>query len=115
MPTLAQVEKQILEREGFQVKLTPLDPKTKSFPPYEFAAMAPQRWRISDWRMQRLGAYLTLIRGAVILRGDGEEAKRDLQLGNLRDTYYEAAYGSARSTEDESERVVDLASRRKRR
>jgi hypothetical protein len=50
MPTIAAVERQILEREGFRVKLMPIDPKTKSLPAYEFTAMAPQRWKLSDWK-----------------------------------------------------------------
>jgi len=56
--------------------------------------MAPQRWKISDWKNARLAAYRLLVKGATIYRGDGEPIPRDLQLGNLRDTYYEDAYGS---------------------
>jgi hypothetical protein len=94
VPTIAQVEEQILVVEGFRVRLTPLLAKTKSFPSYEYMVMAPQRWRISDWKAARLGAYLTMIRSIVILRGDGKPAKVDLQLGNLRDGYYANQYGT---------------------
>ena len=113
MATLVQVEKQIFEREGFRVKLVPLTAKTKSIPAYDFTAMAPQRWRISDWKMQRLDAYVTFLRGVVVFRGDGTEAQRDLQLGNLRDTYYEAAYGPSKRAALERDNVVDLSSRRR--
>ena len=34
------------------------------------------------------------MKGVTIYRGDGEPIPRDLQLGNLRDSYYEDAYGS---------------------
>lgn len=34
------------------------------------------------------------MKSVTIYRGDGEPIPRDLQLGNLRDTYYEDAYGS---------------------
>ncbi len=93
MPTLAQVEEQVYVVEGFRVKLTPLLAKTKSFPGYDYTAMAPQRWKLSDWKTARLGAYLTLVKAIVIERGDGTPVKGDLQLGNIRDTYYEAKYG----------------------
>jgi len=35
----------------------------------------------------------TLVRGVIIYRGNGDPAVRDLQLGNLRDSYYEAEHG----------------------
>jgi len=113
MATIAQVERQIFEREGFRVRLAPLNEKTKTIPPYEFAAMAPQRWRVSDWKMQRLARYVTFLRGATVLRGDGRDIGRDMQLGNLRDTYYEAEYGPLRAPESEDdEKVIDLAARK---
>jgi len=42
----------------------------------------------------RLGAYRLLVKGVTIFRGDGKPIARDLQLGNLRDSYYEHTYGS---------------------
>ena len=65
-----------------------------TLPPYDYPVMAPQRWKVSDWKLARLGAYRTLARGITIYRGDGKPISRDLQLGNLRDGYYEDAYGS---------------------
>ena len=94
MPTLAQVEEQIYVVEGFRVTMTPLNPKVKSLPSYDFQVMAPQRWRISDWKNGRLGAYIALIRDVTLRRGDGTPVKSDLQLGNLRDSYYAAKYGN---------------------
>src|SRR5579883_2269806 len=94
MPSIAVVEKQIFEREGFRVKLTPLSEKTKSIPDFNFTVMAPQRWKISEWKTERLGEYIALIREITIFRGDGEPVKRDMQLGNLRDSYYQAEYGT---------------------
>lgn len=94
MPTLAQVEEQILVVEGFRVQLTPLAAKTKTLPSYDFTVMAPQRWRLSDWKNARLGAYVTLLRQAVVLRGDGSPVKSDLQLGGVRDSYYAKQYGT---------------------
>jgi hypothetical protein len=90
----AQVENAILEREGFRVEFELFDGKRLTLPPYDYPVMAPQRWKISDWKNARLAAYRLLVKGATIYRGDGEPIPRDLQLGNLRDTYYEDAYGS---------------------
>ena len=95
MPTIAQVEEQIYVVEGFRVKLTPLIAKTKTFPSYDFTVMAPQRWRVGDWKTARLRAYLTLVKAVEVLRGDGTPLRSDLQLGRIRDSYYEAAYGSS--------------------
>lgn len=94
MPSIAAVEKEIFEREGFRVRLTPLGDKTKTIPAYDFTAMAPQRWKISDWKNERLANYVTLIRDVTVFSGDGERVRRDMQLGNLRDTYYQAEYGT---------------------
>ena len=94
MASKAQVENAILEREGFRVELELFDGKRPALPPYEYPVMAPQRWKVSDWKNARLAAYRLLVRGVTIYGGDGEPISRDLQLGNLRDTYYRDAYGS---------------------
>ena len=90
----AQVENAILEREGFRVEFEIFDGKRPTLPPYDYPVMPPQRWKVSDWKNARLAAYRLLVKGVTIYRGDGEPIPRDLQLGNLRDTYYEDAYGS---------------------
>jgi hypothetical protein len=94
MPTLPQLEEQIFTCEGFRVRLTPLIAKTKSFPSYDYLVMAPQRWRVSDWKNVRLAPYVTLVRDAVVLDGTDAPLKRDAQLGHVRDSYYAAKYGS---------------------
>jgi hypothetical protein len=79
--------------------------------------MAPQRWKVSDWKNARLEPYRLLVKGITIYRGDGTPIPRDMQLGNLRDSYYEAEYGPikrAATAEEESDRVVDLDKRRKK-
>jgi hypothetical protein len=94
MATKEQVQEAIFKCEGFRVALEPFDEKRRALPPYEYLAMAPQRWKVSDWKNARLEAYRLLVKGATIYRGDGSAIPRDLQLGKLRDTYYEANYGS---------------------
>lgn len=94
MPTVSQVEEQILVVEGFRVRLEMLAPKTKSLPSYDFTVMSPQKWRVSDWKNARLRAYRTLVKGATVVRGDGTAVKGDLQLGKIRDSYYEAQFAT---------------------
>lgn len=113
MATKAQVERAIFEREGFSVELELFEGKRPALPPYEYAAMAPQRWKVSDWKNERLAAYRLLVKGATIYLGDGTPLPRDLQLGKLRDTYYEAAYGAIQRSPDlTDEKVTVLKDRR---
>ena len=94
MASKAQVEEAIRKREGFRVELELFDGKRPALPPYEYAVMAPHRWKVSDWKNARLAEYRLLVKGVTVYRGDGSPIPRDMQLGNLRDTYYEAEYGS---------------------
>jgi hypothetical protein len=98
--TKAQVENAISGREGFRVELQLFDAKRTTLPSYDYQAMAPQRWKVSDWKNARLGAYLLLVRGITIYGGDGTPIARDLQLGKLRDSYYENIYGSLQPPAD---------------
>lgn len=115
MASKTQVEKAILECEGFRVELELFDGKRPALPPYDYTVMAPQRWKVSDWKNARLDAYRLLAKGVTIYRGDGEPISRDLQLGNLRDTYYEDAYGSLEPPADNNaSNVVRLDPKRSR-
>jgi hypothetical protein len=113
--TKAQIEKAIFEREGFRVELQLFDGKRPSLPSCDYPVMAPQRWKVSDWKNVRLEAYRLLVKGATIYRGGSEPITRDMQLGNLRDTYYEDAYGSFEPPQEvDASKVVQLDSRRSR-
>src|SRR5690242_5566815 len=117
MANKAQVEKAIFEREGFRVELELFEGKKHVLPSYDYDVMAPQRWKVSDWKNARLAEYVLLVKGITIYRGDGTPIPRDLQLGNLRDTYYEAKYGSVRPLSEDGEKratVTRLHPRRKR-
>jgi hypothetical protein len=115
MATKGQVERAILEREGFRVALELFASKREALPPYDYAAMAPQRWKVSDWKNARLEPYRLLVKRATVYRGDGAPIDRDLQLGNLRDTYYEAAYGALKPADGEpkTDNVTHLSERRR--
>jgi hypothetical protein len=65
--TKAQIEKAILEREGFRVELQLFDGKRPSLLAYDYPVMAPQRWKVSDWKNARLEAYRLLVKGVTIL------------------------------------------------
>ena len=93
MPSIKQLQEQIFAKEGFRVEFEPLSEKTKTFPAYDFEVMASNKWKLSDWRMQRLDLYIPLMRSLTVFRGDGKPAKTDMRLGNLRDTYFDAIYG----------------------
>ena len=119
MATKKQVEEAIFQREGFRVDLELFEGKKTVLPPYEWSVMAPQRWHVSDWKNARLEAYRLLVRGITVFRGDSGPINRDMQLGNLRDTYYEAEYGPIRepdksAKEKGGENVVELNGRRKK-
>lgn len=116
MASKKQVEDAIFEREGFKIEFELFEGKKSALPPYEWSVMAPQRWKISDWKNTRLEPYRLLVKSATIYRGDGSPIPRDMQLGNLRDTYYEAEFGPIKpssSSGDDGENVVDLSKRRK--
>lgn len=100
MATKKQLEEAIFQIEGFRVELEALDGARGVLQAYDWRVMAPQRWHISDWKNARLKHYRTAIRSATVLRGDGSPVTRDMQLGNLRDTYYEAEYGSLKPEEE---------------
>ncbi len=111
MPTKKHVEDAIFALEGFRVEFDLFDPKAP-LPEYEWRVMAPQRWKISDWKNQRLGAYRTLAKGLSGFRGDGSPVPRDMQLGNLRDGYFEAEYGPiARAGADKPSNVIRIDER----
>jgi hypothetical protein len=117
MATKAQIEKAILEREGFRVEFELFAEKRQALPPYEYPVMAPQRWKVSDWKNARLAEYRLLVKGATIYRGDGTPIPRDLQLGNLRDSYYATTYGSLEppgQAAGTSDKVTPLRPHRKR-
>jgi hypothetical protein len=114
MATKLQVERAIFEREGFRVELELFSGKRETLPPDDYVVMAPQRWKVSDWKNARLEPHRLLVKSATVSRGDGTPIDRDLQLGNLRDTYYEDAYGPLNPTrgEDKSDNATHRSERR---
>jgi len=92
--SITQLQEQIFNREGFRVSFERFGASEAAPPPYDFSVMAPSGWKVSDWKRLRLAAYVTLFSGVTVYRGDGEPIARDVKLAHLRDTYYEAEYGT---------------------
>lgn len=92
--TITELQQQIFDREGFRVSFERLGAAKDELPPYDFAVMAPTAWKVSDWQRIRLARYVLLFRGVTVYRGDDTPLARDVKLGHLRDSYYEAQYGT---------------------
>lgn len=89
MASVEQIERAIFEKEGFKVKLTPLaEGKTLELPAYDYTYMASSKWKITDWRMERMARYIPFIKVCDVFRGDGKKCTTDMRLDNLRDTYF---------------------------
>ena len=114
MPSIKALEEQIFAKEGFRVRFTPIDPKLRSVPAYEFAYMGSNKWKLSDWKRERLAPYFASFRGVEVLRGDGTLVKSDMRLGNLRDSYFEAHHGEVAPPAPEDSRVVNISSKRRK-
>ena len=114
MATKRQVERAILEREGFRVEFVLVPGKLEALPPYDYPVMAPQQWKVSYWKSARLERYRVHIKSATVYRGNGTPIDRDLRLGNLRDTYYEDAYGPLKVPSSRSERSGKATERQNR-
>jgi hypothetical protein len=111
MPTITGLQEQIFQREGFRVSFERFGASSGSLPDYDYPVMAPNTWRVSDWKNVRLAPYFPFFKGVTVYRGDGEPLRSDVKLGHLRDGYYNAEYGS---TEPERT-VIPLRSRKKTR
>jgi hypothetical protein len=93
-PTITELQEQIFQREGFRVSFERFGASADALPPYDYQVMAPQGWTVSDWRRVRLAPYVLLFRDVRVYRGDDTPIVRDMKLGKLRDSYYEAVYGT---------------------
>lgn len=98
MATVSTLQDQIFKLEGFKVTFERLDGSKAPIPDYDYPVMAPNTWKISDWKTVRLAAYVMLFKSVTIYRGDGSALRTDVKLGHLRDSYYIAVYGDTDAT-----------------
>jgi hypothetical protein len=58
--SVTELQDAIRAREGFRVEFTPLAGRSsEALPPYAFNEMAPQHWKVSDWKRVRLAGYVS--------------------------------------------------------
>jgi hypothetical protein len=114
--SITELQNQIAAVEGFRVSFSRLGAAKLPIEPYAYDVMAPSKWRISDWKRVRLAAYIAIFKSVDVYRGDDTVVKSDVRLVTLRDSYYEAKYGSLEPTEPEESTggVISLDSRRAR-
>jgi hypothetical protein len=114
--TVTELQEQIFQREGFRVSFERLGASQDELPPYDYPVMAPNGWHVSDWRRIRLARYILVFRDVKVYRGDDTPIARDMKLGNLRDSYYEAVYGTLSPESDappeDDGKVVSIHSKR---
>jgi hypothetical protein len=92
--TVTELQNQIASVEGFRISFDRFDAADTPIEPYPFDIMAPSTWRISDWKRIRLASYIAIFKSVRVYRGDETPAKTDLRLVTIRDSYYEARYGT---------------------
>jgi hypothetical protein len=100
--TITELQEQIFALEGFRVSFERLGASDDPLQPYVYPVMAPNGWKVSDWQRIRLAEYVLAFRGVTVYRGDQKPIDRDLTLGHLRDSYYQAEYGTLASDAPEA-------------
>jgi len=105
--SITQLQEQIFEREGFRVSFDRLGASSDELAAYDYPVMAPQSWKLSDWKRMRLGAYLLAFRRVTVYLGDDTPLKGDVTLGHLRDSYYLAQHGTLRA-DVPTGKIIDL-------
>ena len=113
--SITELQEQIFQREGFRVSFERFGAADVPLPPYDYPVMAPTGWKVSDWQRVRLAPYVLLFRGVTVYRGDDTPLARDVKLGNLRDSYYEAQYGTLAPDAESPDNVVQLDTKRAKR
>jgi hypothetical protein len=105
--TVTQLQDQIAAVEGFHVSFERYGAADVPIAAYPFGVMAPSKWRISDWKRVRLAPYIGVFRAVQVYRGDETVVKSDLRLVTLRDSYYEARYGTLEPEETTNVTLLD--------
>jgi hypothetical protein len=110
--TVTELQNQIASVEGFRISFERFGAADTPIEPYPYDVMAPSKWRISDWKRVRLAPYIGTFKTVVVSQGDDSPVKSDIRLVTLRDSYYQARYG----TLDPEERPIlsELEVRRER-
>lgn len=105
--TVTQLQDRIAAVEGFRVSFERYGAADVPIVPYPFDVMAPSKWRISDWKRVRLAPYIGIFKSVQVYRGDETPVKGDLRLVSVRDSYYEARYGTLEPQETTNVTLLD--------
>jgi hypothetical protein len=92
--TVTELQNQIASVEGFRISFERFGAADTPIEPYPYDVMAPSKWRISDWKRVRLASYIGTFKAVVVFQGDVTPVKSDTKLVTLRDSYYQARYGT---------------------
>jgi hypothetical protein len=111
--TVTELQKQIASVEGFRISFERFGAADTPIEPYPFDVMAPSKWRISDWKRVRLSSYIGIFKAVQVYRGDETLVKSDIKLVTLRDSYYEARYGTLEPEERPLMSELDVRRERK--
>lgn len=111
--TVTELQNQIASVEGFRISFERLGVGDTPIAAYPYDVMAPSKWRISDWKRVRLASYIGIFKGVQVYRGDETPVKGDIKLVTLRDSYYEARYGTLEPEERAPMTELDVRRERK--
>jgi hypothetical protein len=111
--TVTELQKQIASVEGFRISFERFGSADTPIEPYPYDVMAPSKWRISDWKRVRLASYIGIFKAVQVYRGDDTPIKGDIKLVTLRDSYYEARYGTLEPEERPLMSELDVHRERK--
>jgi len=111
--TVTELQKQIASVEGFRIVFERLGTGEVAIEGYPYDVMAPSKWRLSDWKRVRLASYIGIFKAVQVYRGDEALVKSDIKLVSLRDSYYEARYGTLEPEERPLMTELDVRRERK--
>jgi|ERR1700677_1391570 hypothetical protein len=111
--TVTELQNQIASVEGFRISFERFGAADTPIEPYPYDVMAPSKWRISDWKRVRLASYIGTFKTVVVFQGDDTPVKSAIKLVTLRDSYYQARYGTLEAEERPLLSELDVRRERK--
>ncbi len=112
--TVTELQNQIASVEGFRISFERFGAADTSIDAYPYDVMAPSKWRISDWKRVRLASYIGTFKSVTVFQGDDTPVKSDIKLVTLRDSYYQARYGTLEPEERPILSEIEVAREKKK-
>ena len=85
MPSIKNIEKDIQELEGFEVRISSASAR-RNLPDYDYGRAARARFTVADWKRARFERNYPDLK-IEVLRGDGKVATNSLTLAKVRAGY----------------------------